>query len=573
VTDWSLLEAARSYAARGWAVFPVHSIQKGRCTCGKSNCESAGKHPRTQNGFKDATTDEDQITAWWLDWPTANVAVATGERSKLGVVDVDPRNGGYESLKTLDVPATMTEQTGGGGLHYFYQTSQRVATHDIAPGIELHADVGYVVVTPSNHLKGDYAWITMQDVLTPLPTWAMNGVVKRSDGPIVVSPDQKTWVADRLTTPCPQGGRHKALTQLAGYFRNISTEPVTLAILTTWNSTYCLPPLADREIEKQVHDVYHRYQGSGDQPSDLWTSASLLSAEFPPLAWIVDGLLPEGLVILAGRPKRGKSWLALQIACDVVNDKHSLGTTTAGRVLYIALEDSPRRLQSRLRAMRVAPSDDLLFLTEFPDIDGDGQQRLEELIDVYRPILVVVDTLSRVIGKKHDQDSSADMTGVLAPLQTLAGQRHCCILLVDHHRKPGAEVVDMIDDIAGSTAKTAVADAIIGLYRKSGESLAQLKITGRDVEERDLLLTWDPLKFHWKLEPTTALNPTEKQILNLVGELKKGTIVQVAAAMGRSVRTIQESMSGLVDKGLLTRESIESGKKGASSFMYRVAGQ
>ena len=92
------LEAALRYAHRGWPVLPVHSVQNGRCTCG-SDCEKAGKHPRTQHGINDATTDPDRVGLWWSEWPRANVAIATGHISRLLVLDVDRRHGGYKSLK------------------------------------------------------------------------------------------------------------------------------------------------------------------------------------------------------------------------------------------------------------------------------------------------------------------------------------------------------------------------------------------------------------------------------------------------------------------------------------------
>src|SRR5215468_4020275 len=95
-----LLEAALTYARYGWAVFPVYEvIHRDECACGKVACKDAGKHPRTRNGLKDATTDEATIQGWWQRWPDANVAVACGAESGLIVLDVDPRHHGDESLR------------------------------------------------------------------------------------------------------------------------------------------------------------------------------------------------------------------------------------------------------------------------------------------------------------------------------------------------------------------------------------------------------------------------------------------------------------------------------------------
>ncbi len=83
-----LLAAALAYALRGWAVFPLHSIIDGKCSCGKA-CGSHGKHPRTPNGLKDATVIEETISRWWQRWPGANIGLLTGARSGFWVLDVD----------------------------------------------------------------------------------------------------------------------------------------------------------------------------------------------------------------------------------------------------------------------------------------------------------------------------------------------------------------------------------------------------------------------------------------------------------------------------------------------------
>src|SRR5438874_4362915 len=89
-----LLDAALFYARRGLKVLPVHSVNKGACSCGNLRCESPGKHPRIKDWVNAATGDMEQITAWWSKWPTANVGIATGKRSGIVVVDEDRVRGG-----------------------------------------------------------------------------------------------------------------------------------------------------------------------------------------------------------------------------------------------------------------------------------------------------------------------------------------------------------------------------------------------------------------------------------------------------------------------------------------------
>ena len=99
-------------------VLPLHSIKDGGCTCGNADCHSPGKHPLTKNGVKDATNTPGTILGWRGRWPDSNTGVATGRG--LVVLDIDPRNGGDESLAELiekygPLPETVTVSTGGGG--------------------------------------------------------------------------------------------------------------------------------------------------------------------------------------------------------------------------------------------------------------------------------------------------------------------------------------------------------------------------------------------------------------------------------------------------------------------------
>lgn len=164
VHELTMLRAALQYAERGWHVFPVHSVHKGKdgweCSCGRV-CGRPGKHPRTANGYKDATTGADTIKRWWTDWPNANIGVACGV-SRLLVVDVDPRNSGDESLAELEVahgalPKTLTTLTGGGGQHYFFDVSSidgKLPSRLLKQGVELKGGGSYVLAPPSIHVSG-----------------------------------------------------------------------------------------------------------------------------------------------------------------------------------------------------------------------------------------------------------------------------------------------------------------------------------------------------------------------------------------------------------------------------------
>lgn len=160
----ALKAAALEYARLGWPALPLHSVVEGRCSCGKPSCGSPGKHPRTRHGMKDASVNDVQIESWWNGWPDANIGVKTGASPGTIVLDIDPRNGGTGSLAELEaeygeLPPTVEAITGGGGRHLVFQHPGGKCAGELAPGIDVKGDGGYIVVTPSTHVSGQrYRW-------------------------------------------------------------------------------------------------------------------------------------------------------------------------------------------------------------------------------------------------------------------------------------------------------------------------------------------------------------------------------------------------------------------------------
>ncbi|MBA2669389.1 MAG: bifunctional DNA primase/polymerase [Gemmatimonadetes bacterium] len=160
-------EAALRYAGRGWEVLPLHApVAGGGCTCRLGvECPKPGKHPRTAHGWKDASSDPEQIRAWWDAHPDANVGIATGEVSGIWVLDVDAQNGGMRELARLEeehgtLSTTAAVRTGGGGLHLFFTYTKGMKSRcGVLPGIDVRGDGGLVVAPPSLHPSGNrYQW-------------------------------------------------------------------------------------------------------------------------------------------------------------------------------------------------------------------------------------------------------------------------------------------------------------------------------------------------------------------------------------------------------------------------------
>ena len=192
---------ALRYARRGWRVLPLHTANDGQCSCAAGqSCDHPGKHPRTPNGVKDATTDRTIIKAWWNRWPDANIGIATGRASGIFVLDVDG-NVGKASLKELQaehgrLKKTVTVQTGKGRHRYFRCDGARVGNSAgrLGKGIDVRGDGGYVVAAGSVHASGaHYRFVDGRGLdeieIAPAPKWLLDLVTAKgaaSDEPVAV---------------------------------------------------------------------------------------------------------------------------------------------------------------------------------------------------------------------------------------------------------------------------------------------------------------------------------------------------------------------------------------------------
>lgn len=288
-----------------------------------------------------------------------------------------------------------------------------------------------------------------------------------------------------------------------------------------------------------------------------WSAAELLAAQFPEPKWIVPGLITTGLTILAGRPKLGKSWLALQMAVGVGAGGQVLGRAVEqGKVLYLALEDNERRIQDRLRKQHASIHAQLDFHFEWSYLTEGGAADLITAVDQHGYNLVIVDTISRALGKT-DQMDQADMNVALGSLQRLAISREIALLLVDHHRKSASDVGDVIDDVMGATSKASVADAALGLYRKRGEKTATLRVTGRDIDDQELALEWDHDVFCWQMVGDASgvkTDTVQADIINAIREHGgKATAAQIAKFLGKQPNNISRELQELVAKNVVIR--------------------
>jgi hypothetical protein len=255
------LDAALTYAKRGWRVFPVHTIRNGVCSCGKKLSCSPGKHPHEQlvpHGLLDATCDPGRIRAWWTKDPAANIGVRMGVHSGVVGIDIDPRHSGDKTLIELQakngvLPVTLTSLTGGGGTHLFFRCRRveyRSRANALGEGVDVKGEGGYLVLPPSNHVSGgSYRWANYGVPIADLPRpW-----------------ERLMPLAGKRPTSSPangnagkvgEGGRENLLTSLAGTMRRrgMSVEAIRAA-LRAENLARCEPPVSDADSDRIANSV------------------------------------------------------------------------------------------------------------------------------------------------------------------------------------------------------------------------------------------------------------------------------------------------------------------------------
>ena len=602
-----LREFARYYAQKGLRVFPLYTITPdGCCSCGKPDCSSPGKHPQTPHGVKDATTSLEHIDVWWNSMYEPNIGIATG--NGLLVVDIDPRHGGsLEALHALvELPTTAIAQTGGGGWHV-YLTHQRDvklrnSTGKLGPGIDTRSEGGYVVAPPSRHSSGQrYRWHGRTPLaLTPQALLDLLYNEKSLPPQHTIPSPSTTSIAPSLTSPliAPflkgsilEGERNSSLYAIGhAFLRNGATQANLLEMLRVINLTQCQPPLHDAEIHQIVQSIFNstrvtaEHQVSNVSSSDILSlpqqqnitmqrfsglhsmkALDAIAAQPPaPARWALPGLLPEGVILLAGKPKMGKSWLALDLGLAVAAGATALGTFPAEQehVLYLGLEDNERRIYERTQKMlpgQKLPGAFIWAGVWAPLIEG-GLEDLQSFLHTYTSTrLIIIDTLVRVRSMRTANSSIyGEDYATITPLKHLAEQYNISIMLVHHLRKSGA--ADVMDEISGTTGLTGATDCNMVLRRERGQNAATLAITGRDVEEQSLSLLFHEPTGRWSMVTPTStkrkLSPERQAIVDLLQqEGPTLTAPEISQHLHKSANATANLLHEMEKQGILFKPS------------------
>ncbi len=229
---------------------------------------------------------------------------------------------------------------------------------------------------------------------------------------------------------------------------------------------------------------------------------ALQSKTFAPIKWIVPDVIVEGLTLIAGKPKLGKSWMALNLGLAVAAGGRAFSTTTcdAGDVLALALEDNERRLQARVQQMlgdQPWPGR-ITFHTEWPRLDEGGLEAIDAWVRAAKaPKLVIIDVLAKVRGRPDGKKTLyTDDFEQLAQLQRLASARRLGIAAL-HHASKRDNPEDPFDLVSGTTGLTAAADSVLVLRKEAAQADAVLYGRGRDLPVFEKALRFDGTRGLW----------------------------------------------------------------------------
>jgi hypothetical protein len=264
-----------------------------------------------------------------------------------------------------------------------------------------------------------------------------------------------------------------------------------------------------KNINPQIVGQMFGGQESQSDPllAGLRNGAWLDAQNFPPLRYVVPGLIPEGLTLLIGAPKIGKSWLALDIALAVACGGRVLGHIAVGParpVLLLALEDGDRRLQDRIRTL--IPGEPiparLDYMTRIlPGMVVPTIEAWLATVPADAEPLVLLDTLGKVVPPAATGETTYQRDyKVAGRLKLICDDRPGMSLGVLHHdRKAGSD--DFVDGVSGTNGLAGAADTIVVISRPRNETQGLLQVTGRDVVEAEYAATVE--KGRWELMGNT----------------------------------------------------------------------
>ncbi|MFI5703652.1 AAA family ATPase [Streptomyces xanthochromogenes] len=294
-----------------------------------------------------------------------------------------------------------------------------------------------------------------------------------------------------------------------------------------------------------------------------WTADELMATQFPDPKWAVPGLISEGVNLLAGPPKVGKSWLSLGLALSVAAGGTAMDSVPVegGPVLYLALEDTARRLQTRMRKLLgtdPAPGS-LTLATSCPPLPQGGNEAIAQWCERNPEArMVVIDVFAKMRGSSAPGASAYDADyAAVGHAKRIADHYGIAVVLVHHVRKAASD--DFLAEVSGTNGLAGAADATLVLKRSRGQADGVLHVTGRDVDEAEYALRFYPEAGAWQLLEGPAadhtIGDTRVAILCYVREHPEAKPKQIAEGTGLQSDLVRQTCSRMVNDVQLIRKA------------------
>lgn len=449
----SVLGMMMWFARQDIRVLPIHGIAEGRCSCGKKDCESPGKHPISAlvpNGVKGATTQLKTLRKWHRQYPDMNYAVAT---EGLAVIDCDSREALAAFRSRYRPPPTFTVKTARG--FHFYFRDEMPSRNAAQDKLDVKSGPGCYVVGPcSTHVSGDIYTLWEDRRFAELPDNIASLTQRR---------DETSETGEG--GPIPVGMRNSTLTQFAGYLHSKGVpQKSVLAALKALNQDMSERSLPDREV-RQIARSVSRYP---NPKLPCIVSMDQIEEEDPEFLWYPYICLGT-LGLLDGDPGDGKSqfcaWVCAQVSRGITLPNGD--AIEPADCFYFNFEDLPGAIIKKRFAANGADQTRIFMQTRrfqlnpamIDWLDGEIAQR-----DVR---LVILDPIQAFMGGDMETSSQTAVREFMGRLSDIAERRNCAIICVRHFGKGPHEKA--MKKGLGSTDFVGIARNQFGLARRNDD--------------------------------------------------------------------------------------------------------
>jgi len=301
------------------------------------------------------------------------------------------------------------------------------------------------------------------------------------------------------------------------------------------------------------------------------SATKIADTKYPKTKWAIKGLIPEGLSILGGNPKLGKSWMVLNFGLLIASNKEINPNfkfdTSPGVVLYISLEDNEKRLHNRLKkcCRRKGIPPDLYFSTEWPIIGQGGLKAIENfIIQIPETSLIIIDPIAKIwpistSGKKDlNRTIYHNDYDIISSIKRISDKYNVSILC-NHHLTKNQKGTDPLGLLSGSMGISGGIDTVMILRRTRSKSSGTLFITGRDVYEKTEEVEFNEKTGWWKFlgDRKPLLTEATIELLNMLKKhilpIKLASLCQI---MNKSPQNINKMLKVLVENGNVEKTGI-----------------